>query len=194
MGKSICSIDECDRVVHGRKLCLKHYRRWQRHGSSDTVLNSRHEGDVQQRFWAKVDKTDTCWNWTAAVNSGGYGNYCVNGKNMNAHRCAFEMATGKTVPADLHVDHQCHNRLCVNPDHLRLATPIQNKENYDPEQVSSIHGVSWSKQYEKWRARVQHNGKCVYDKRFHRLDDAVAAVIEQRNRFHSFNDADRISR
>ena len=27
------------------------------------------------RFWAKVDKTDGCWNWNGAISSTGYGNF-----------------------------------------------------------------------------------------------------------------------
>jgi len=28
---------------------------------------------LSQRFWSKVDQTDSCWNWTACKNTDGYG-------------------------------------------------------------------------------------------------------------------------
>lgn len=75
MSKSICSVQGCGKTVHGRGLCLKHYRRVERHGNADTVLINRHDGSPEERFWAKVDKTPNCWVWTAAVSSSGYGNF-----------------------------------------------------------------------------------------------------------------------
>jgi hypothetical protein len=180
--------------VHGHALCLKHYRRWQRHGNAETVLITRHDGDAQQRFWAKVDKTATCWNWTGAVGTSGYGNYYVDGKYVAAHRFSFESSRGVPIPDDTPIDHRCHNKICVRPDHLRIATPSQNNQNYQPSSTrngSGIRGVDWYAPRAMWRARVQHNGEVVYYELFQNLEDAAAAVIVKRNEFHTFNDADR---
>jgi len=77
------------------------------------------------RFWAKVDKSGDCWLWIGATNKGGYGSLTINRKTYGAHRIAIQLA-GIEIPPGLHVDHKCRNRLCVNPDHLRLVTPRQN--------------------------------------------------------------------
>jgi len=84
--------------------------------------------ELPERFWSKVNKTDTCWLWTAAT-ARGYGLYWSGEKNVLAHRLAYVAATD-TEPAML--DHTCRVRACVNPDHLRpidcrgnlLASPI----------------------------------------------------------------------
>lgn len=77
-------------------------------------------------FWAKVDKTDDCWTWTAALKDG-YGVIGWHEKEtkrdrvMRAHRLSWEIHNG-LIPDDLTVDHMCHNRRCVNPAHLQLLT------------------------------------------------------------------------
>ena len=45
--------------------------------------------------------------------------------NQTAHRIAWFDANGP-VPDGLTVDHMCHNRRCVNIDHLRLLTLSEN--------------------------------------------------------------------
>ena len=78
-----------------------------------------------QRFWAKVNKTDTCWLWTASKNWGGYGSFRVNKKKVTAHRYSYEIYKGK-IPNGLQLDHLCRNRACVNPEHHE---PVTNREN-----------------------------------------------------------------
>lgn len=78
------------------------------------------------RFWAKVDKTSSCWRWIGAVKSNGYGNFW-DGRYWNAHRWAYEALVGP-IPAGLTIDHLCRNRQCVNPDHLEPVTMAVNLE------------------------------------------------------------------
>ena len=84
-----------------------------------------------ERFWAKVSKSDTCWLWTAAVDSAGYGRFRTseNGKLDGAHRVAFMLCKGD-IPKGLLVCHSCDVKLCVNPDHLFLGTDKDNAYDY----------------------------------------------------------------
>ena len=79
--------------------------------------------DTLRRFWEKVDKTGSCWRWTAAQNGVGYGRFGigVRFKNLYAHRLAYLWAKGP-IPEGLELDHLCRNRACVNPDHLEAVT------------------------------------------------------------------------
>lgn len=79
------------------------------------------------RFFAKVDKTDTCWIWTASLNHKGYGQFqsSTYGRPMLAYRFAYLMLVGE-VPEGLVLDHICEVKACVNPQHLE---PITNQEN-----------------------------------------------------------------
>ena len=77
------------------------------------------------RFWNKVHKTETCWNWTGAKFTNGYGCFHVDGQSVGAHRVSYEFSNGP-IPLDLVIDHLCRNRICVRPDHLEAVTSVIN--------------------------------------------------------------------
>ena len=78
-----------------------------------------------ERFWQKVDKTSSCWLWTAALDRDGYGKIGVNGKSIRSHRYSYELHKGE-LEGGMVVDHLCKVRNCVNPAHLRIVTWVQN--------------------------------------------------------------------
>ncbi len=72
-------------------------------------------------FWAKVDKSGSCWIWIGSKATKGYGRW--NGRK--AHRVAYEALVG-VIPAGLTIDHLCRNRKCVNPSHMEVVTNAVN--------------------------------------------------------------------
>ena len=76
------------------------------------------------RFWNYVDKTDNCWNWTAALNTYGYGCFWWDKKQHQSHRISWLIAYG-SFPADCLL-HICDNPKCVKPDHLKEGSQADN--------------------------------------------------------------------
>ena len=67
-----------------------------------------------------------CIDWTGCRNNSGYGTRSWQGVSTTAHRVAWMQAHGE-IPDGLVVMHTCANRLCVNPEHLKLGTQHQNR-------------------------------------------------------------------
>lgn len=90
-----------------------------------------------ERFWSKVEKTKSCWEWKNAKTTNGYGFFSINGKMAYAHRVAYELCKGK-IPEELILDHLCRNKGCVNPDHLETVTLGENLRRAD-NQITTIN-------------------------------------------------------
>jgi transposase-like protein len=83
---------------------------------------------IEPRFWKFVEKTDTCWIWTGAKDSSGYGYICCNGKNTKAAQVSWQIHIGP-LPKGLWILHKCDNPPCVKPDHLFLGTSKDNVQD-----------------------------------------------------------------
>jgi HNH endonuclease len=64
---------------------------------------------------------DGCWLWLGGTNGRGYGMTA----SKYVHRMSWELMRGP-IPEDLEIDHLCHARNCVNPDHMELVTHGEN--------------------------------------------------------------------
>jgi hypothetical protein len=144
-----------------------------------------------QRFWAKVDRSGECWLWLGSKTTKGYGNLRHNGSHVYAHRYALILA-GRD-PGES-VDHICHVKHCVRPDHLRSATNKQNSENLTGSYANSksgIRGVWWDKRANGWVGTVGHNGR-QHRKRFATVEEAAEFVRLKRLELFTHNDLDRV--
>lgn len=128
MGTTACMVEGCDRNVRARGWCSLHYQRWVQYGDPLFVQRNRINADPPTRLLAKiaVGGPAECWPWTGTRNDLGYGILRVTGKNVRAHRFAYELASGRPIPVGLEVCHRCDNPPCCNPAHLFLGTQGDN--------------------------------------------------------------------
>lgn len=89
--------------------------------------------EFKENFEKKFRKNKAgCWVWTASRDKDDYGQVAVgNGKGRikRAHRISYELYTGEEIPDGMELDHTCHIRRCVNPDHLEVVTRQENMKN-----------------------------------------------------------------
>jgi hypothetical protein len=118
---------------------------------------------VGPRFWSNIEKRpDGCWEWVGCKQATGYGIIRVNGKPTRAHRLSYSMHIRQLNPQEI-IDHSCRNRACVNPEHLRVCTPSQNRANcgVSSRNTSGLKGVTRSRG-NKWRSSICVEGNTIH--------------------------------
>ena len=99
--KIFCQIKLCERPNKARGLCKVHYSEYR----ISPNFEKKPKISQEERFWLKVEKTETCWNWTAHKTAG-YGKFNYKGKTWLAHRLSLVFAGHVLKPIHV-VDHLC---------------------------------------------------------------------------------------
>ncbi len=124
-----CAVDDCLKPAKApRGWCWGHYQRNLKYGSP---LKGVRADTPAKRFWAKVDKTPTCWLWIGSITNSGYGRFSASYKNAGydlAHRVSFEMHHRRLRPREI-VMHICDVKLCVRPEHLVAGSHADNTQD-----------------------------------------------------------------
>lgn len=135
------------------------------------------------------DGAGGCWIWTASKKPRGYGQFAirVNGKNKNhyAHRLSYEIHVGP-IPEGMQLDHICRVRSCVNPDHLRVVTNMENHQNLGDGPRVDNRGSGARNVYRhhsgRWEVKMLYMGKSYHGGRYDDIEEAKRAAVAMRAR------------
>jgi len=93
----------------------------------------------ENRFLARVQKTESCWLWIGAKTLG-YGHFGWPPSSGFAHRAAWLLYRGP-IPEGMRVSQTCDRRDCVNPDHLKLRTQKEVVEKREARRIAGAYSM-----------------------------------------------------
>lgn len=94
---------------------------------------------VAERFWSRVERTDTCWLWKGWLDEKSRrGRFVLNGIHMTAPRAAWIIMNGPLAD-DLVIMHTCDNPPCVRPDHLKPGTHQENMDDMSRKKRAPVY-------------------------------------------------------
>src|SRR5690606_15320894 len=89
--------------------------------------------DNEEKFWSKLVVTENgCREPTTTATSNGYIQVRTAWRRGElVHRVAAELASGEPIPEGMEVHHECNNRRCARPSHLRVVSSTENNRLKD---------------------------------------------------------------
>lgn len=123
-----------------------------------------------------VNPKSNCHEWTGAILTVGYGMFYerafpgagnVKQSRIYAHRASYELHKGP-IPEGMLVRHSCHNRKCINPDHLSTGfIPDNIQDTIDAGRNAIPYG--------------EKSGKCKYtDAEIEKVRELIAAGLSNK--------------
>lgn len=95
-------------------------------------INRYYDVDLVNNMLGKIRVNDNgCWEWTGARHMDGYGVvYSYKNKKQKQFLAHRVMAGVMFSPKTQEVDHDCENRICINPSHLTVRDRLSHKRRH----------------------------------------------------------------
>lgn len=139
-----CSVETCARPSKKLGYCITHYQRMRAHGHPTG-------GAPERNYlipWLEQHTnhaSDECLIWPFGDKGNGYGAVKFRGKKTSASRAMCLLAHGEPEYPSLQAAHSCGNGRngCVNPNHLRWATRLENAQDAVADGVTQRGERQW---------------------------------------------------
>lgn len=181
--KGLCHFRFCDRPRVYKNYCKSHHRQKLK-GQRLTDLGPRKNATLEEKLeYYSVPVTECgCIVWTGYFNeTSGYGVINVKGQSKLAHRVSWEISYGP-APKSKVVDHICGNRLCINADHLRLATKAENSQHRTRlgSNNTSGHRNVYRNKNGSWYVSIKHKGTHNHFGTYSSIEEAQTVAKSKR--------------
>lgn len=104
-----------------------------------------------------------------------------------AHRLAWFYVHGEWPEKGIdHIDGNPANNRIANLRLTNQSENLQNQRRPHKGNASGYLGVSWVKDRGKWEAKIKHDGRTVHLGRFAAPEDAYAAYLTAKRKYHKF--------
>lgn len=135
---------------------------------------------VIDRFWANVEKSNECWEWSGGIyGSNGYGRMWDGERAVGAHRVSYTIHHGP-IAGGLFVLHHCDNPRCVRPEHLYTGTNQDNINDRSRRGRGCVGDAHWSrKDPERARASALRASKAAQERGVGRGTHNVRARLDE---------------
>lgn len=179
-----CTVEGCDNKHLAKGYCSKHYQQMKKCGHilEKTIFNANeiieyedyaeiilynNKGEEVARALIDLEYVDLIKQYKWCLNNG----YVYNYKVGRLHRFIMNPSD------DLVIDHINHNRLDNRMHNLRICTQQQNSINKSKQSnnKSGMTGVCWCKDKNRWKTRIQTNGKIKHLGYYKTKEEAIEA-------------------
>lgn len=136
---------------------------------------------LTQGYSTKVDDEDytelSKYKWQYHRGYARRASYDVNG----TFHSVFMHRVINDTPKGFETDHINRDRLDNRRSNLRTVTKLENQQNKGiyKNNTSGHSGISYYAKYDKWRARMQMNGKLIFIGYFDTIEQAIKAKKER---------------
>lgn len=117
---------------------------------------------LEERWLNKVEELlddNSCWLWKGSVSSQGYGQMCINKKQVLTHQIGWKLAGNDSPPKGSALRNQCGNVLCVNPQHWKVLPLHMNLGTVR----ITVRSRTKEQRIEEFANKINENGSLILD-------------------------------